>query len=82
MFLPTKSVHPQECLLTIGYHVMSMLDEPQHPDWLWEEYQRRQPEERWVNITFDWFVLALDALYAIGLLRLEDDGKLVLLRVS
>jgi hypothetical protein len=44
------------------------LDEPKTLSRLWDDYKRRQTGS-WLGssrITFDWFVLAVDLLFAVG----------------
>lgn len=71
MILPTKGIAPDVALLTIGANVLALLREPKTVSRVWDELTRSAK----VSITYDWFVLALDMLYAMGLLNLEN-GRL------
>ena len=73
MILPTKRIPEDRALLYIGAQVLALLDEAKTVSRVWEELQRvRDPRSGYSPITYDWFVLALDALYmmkAISLAR-------------
>lgn len=66
MILPTKGIGPDKALLSIGASILRDLDEPKTVSRLWAEL--RQVEEGPPDLTFDWFVLALDLLYLMGTL--------------
>jgi len=64
MILPTKGVEPHKALLSIGAVVLRHLDEPKTVSRLWNDV--RFGMEYAPGFTFDWFVLALDLLFAMG----------------
>lgn len=66
MILPTKGIAPDKALLSIGAFILRDLDEPRTVSRLWADLRRI--EEGPPDITFDWFVLALDLLYLMGTL--------------
>jgi hypothetical protein len=66
MILPTKGIAPDKALLSIGAFVLRELDEPKTVSRLWADL--RQVEEGPPDLTFDWFVLALDLLFLMGTL--------------
>lgn len=66
MILPTKGIAPDKALLSIGAFVLHDLDEPKTVSRLWADLRR--VEEGPPDLTFDWFVLALDLLYLMGTL--------------
>lgn len=66
MILPTKGVAPDKALLSIGAFILRDLDGPKTVSRLWADMRR--VEEGPPDITFDWFVLALDLLYLMGTL--------------
>lgn len=75
MILPSKHLPQDRALLTVGGHVLTSLAHPKTVSALWEELNRHEgglaaacPRE----ITYDWFLLALDLLYAIGTIELES----------
>lgn len=66
MILPTKGIGPDKALLSIGAIILRNLDEPKTVSRLWGDL--RQVEDGPPDLTFDWFVLALDLLYMMGTL--------------
>lgn len=72
MILPTKGLGTEAALLAVGAQILKCLDEPKTVSRTWDELRRRRTQ----SITFDWFVLALDLLFALGTLSLES-GRLV-----
>ncbi|CAM4173335.1 ABC-three component system middle component 6 [Kibdelosporangium persicum] len=77
MITPTKGVRPERSLLYLGGQILADLDEPTTVSAAWEALARRREREgQEATITFDWFVLALDLLRAMGTIRLRD-GLLV-----
>jgi ABC-3C biological conflict system middle component len=74
MITPTKGVRPERSLLYLGGQILADLDEPTTISAAWEALARRREREgQDATITFDWFVLALDLLRALGTIRLRDD---------
>jgi hypothetical protein len=76
MILPTKGIQADRALLSIGADILRLLDEPKTISRLWEQV-RAARSERPASSTlgFDWFVLALDLLYALGVVDWEH-GRL------
>ena len=52
--------------MSIGAIILGDLDEPKTVSRLWADLRR--VEEGPPDLTFDWFVLALDLLYVMGML--------------
>ena len=73
MILPTKGVPRDQALVAIGADLITILDEAKTVSRLWEEF--RSTFDREVGVTFDWFVLSLDLLYAMGAIDF-DRGRL------
>jgi hypothetical protein len=73
MILPTKRLHQDRALLAVGAEVLRRLDEPKTVSRLWDEVQRAyRGRVTSPTLTYDWFILALDLLFAvkaIGLTR-------------
>ncbi len=63
MILPTKGVEPRKALLSVGAVVLRHLDEPKTVSRLWNDV--RSGTDNPPGFTFDWFVLALDLLFAM-----------------
>ncbi|WP_405635311.1 ABC-three component system middle component 6 [Streptomyces sp. NBC_00056] len=75
MLLPTKGVSPERALMTIGSEILGDLRYPMSVSALWERYNTRQnATENIHRITFDWFSLALAALYAMKAVDVSDGG--------
>lgn len=79
MILPTKHLLPDRALLEIGAEILGQLMEPRSVSELWEAVREaRGSSPSLAPLSFDWFVLALNLLYAIsaidhsnGILRRE-----------
>ncbi|MGW5752893.1 ABC-three component system middle component 6 [Nocardia rhamnosiphila] len=83
MLLPTKGVSPERALITVGSELLEELRDPISVSTLWERYSaRHRKSEKPGRITFDWFSLALAALYAMGLIDAIEDGRLRRAHVS
>ncbi len=75
MILPSKHLPQDRALLTIGGHILTFLVRPKTVSALWEELNRRDQGPgtiRAQRITYDWFVLALDLLYSLETIDLEN----------
>jgi hypothetical protein len=72
MILPSKHLQQDRALLTVGAHVLTFLVRPKTVSALWEELNRQDASVVTVprKITYDWFLLALDLLYAMGTIEL------------
>jgi len=75
MILPTKHIPQDRALLTVGGRVLTLLGHPKTVSALWDELNRHGgtlaanlPRK----ITYDWFLLVLDLLYALGTIDLES----------
>ncbi len=69
MILPSKHLREDRALLTIGADLLRLLGEPKTVSRLWSDTQRHR--EAATPISYDWFVLALDLLFAMGLVAFE-----------
>ena len=74
MILPTKHMAQDKALLTIGSHILKRLDRQKTVSALWEEIFAAYKGEQNANpgITYDWFILTLDLLYAIQAIEIHD----------
>ena len=78
MILPSKHLPQERALLTVGGQLLAFLAHPKTVSALWEDLSKQdasQPLTRTKKISYDWFLLALDLLYALG--AIELDGGLV-----
>lgn len=69
MILPTKGIAPDRALISVGARVLQLLSEPKTVSRMWDEFRKAEPPVS--GISFDWFVLSLDLLFAIGAIDLE-----------
>lgn len=75
MLLPTKGVSSDRALMTIGSEILDELRDPLSVSALWERFSvRERSSSGGHRITFDWFTLALTALYAMNLVDTSRDG--------
>lgn len=66
MILPGKHLRQDRALLSIGGEILLHLDEPRTVSELWERVrQRRASGSALAPISFDWFILSLNLLYAV-----------------
>jgi hypothetical protein len=82
MIVPTKGITPQRSLLAVGAQILQTLDRPMTVSQAWATLRQwRRQHDHHAPVPFWWFVLALDLLYALGVVELEDE-LLVARRVS
>ena len=67
MILPSKHISEQQSLVGVGSLLLRTIDKPHTVTSLWE----RVRDEATVG-TFERFVLALDMLYVVGAVNLEN----------
>jgi hypothetical protein len=74
MILPTKRLSVESSLLGVGADVLNLLNEPKTVSRIWEELKeiRQSLNDRGERLTFEWFVLALDLLFAIDSISLQE----------
>lgn len=73
MILPTKGILPREALLSIAAEVLRTLDDVKTVSRLWDDFRKASDPD--AEVSFDWFVLALDLLYILGAIDL-DRGRI------
>jgi hypothetical protein len=78
LVLPTKRLPEDRALLAVGADVLQMLAHPLTVSKLWEEINRRRTNRN-TPLPFDWFILALSFLFAIGVVDLRE-GRLFRIR--
>ena len=72
MILPTKRLGQDRALLVVGGEILGLLSEPKTVSRLWEEVKRaRSSRAGNPPLMYDWFVLALDFLYAVSAVEIE-----------
>ena len=74
MILPTKNINFSKSLLGFGSYVLSVLDDSQSIDDLWQQYQKDYKNKKYPGKhTFDNLIMTLIFLYAAGCI-LEQEG--------
>ena len=66
MILPSKHTSEQKALLTVGGQLLVHLRHPKTVSAVWEDVRVSVP------LSYDWFVLALDLLYAMEVVEIHD----------
>lgn len=70
MILPTKHLPESQSLLGVGGTILALLGEKEATvSRLWDEFRIARKECGLVS--FDWFVLGLDLLFALGTIELD-----------
>jgi hypothetical protein len=73
MILPNKHLSSDRALLTVGAHVLALLQEPKTVSALWDVMRRQnQIRSRHGRLSYDWFILALDFLHMTDAIELAD----------
>ena len=67
MILPSKHLAADRALLTVGAELLAMLQRPRTVSRLWHDFTARRGER--APVGYDWFVLALDLLFALELVE-------------
>ncbi len=78
MILPSKKLKTENSLIYIGGNLLGVLNEPMTVSRLWEELKGLSAQgspKNGLDFTYDWFVLALDLLFIVGVLELSH-GRL------
>jgi hypothetical protein len=69
MILPGKHLRSSRSLLGVGADILALLPEPRTPSELWERLRLTTGPS---HVSFDWFVLSLSFLYAVGAVELRN----------
>ncbi|GAA1664213.1 hypothetical protein GCM10009733_072460 [Nonomuraea maheshkhaliensis] len=82
MITPTKGIAPDRALLAVGAQILQQIDGPTSVSQAWYKLRSwRLENSHHAPISFGWFTLSLDVLYAMGLIEARD-GLLVTRRVD
>lgn len=78
MILPTKHIKLSESLLGFGGTLLSLLTKPQSVDELWYTYSEANKKYKILPAyhNFENLVLALDYLYLIGAVKIDNEEKI------
>jgi len=75
MILPTKRLSASQSLLAVGAELLRLLYVPKTGSGLWHEIKQERNTKPNAPLSYDWFILALDFLYALNGVELES-GRL------
>lgn len=74
MLTPTRGIAPDRALLAVGAQILMELESPLTVSQAWSRTRaRRKKLGHHSPVSFGWFVLALDALHALGAVDMHDD---------
>lgn len=72
MLLPNRSISPQRALLSVAAQISMQLEAPRTVSETWNRLRIWRAENGFDQpVTFEWFQLALDMLYALGLVDFD-----------
>jgi hypothetical protein len=73
VILPTKYLPNDRALLSVGAEILAQLEEPRTVSELWECVRGARAERIAATpLSFDWFVLALNLLYAVSAVEYRE----------
>ncbi|SHN13377.1 hypothetical protein SAMN05216593_1092 [Pseudomonas asturiensis] len=81
MLMPAKHITFAESLLGFGSYVLATLSEPMTIDQVWRIFERDSNKYPAYQ-SFDNLILAVDVLFAVGALTLNEYGELELKKVG
>ncbi|MDP3489783.1 MAG: hypothetical protein Q8R71_06570 [Phenylobacterium sp.] len=74
MILPGKHIKPDRALLTVGSDVLAAMGETATVSGLWEATRELRAKRASASpLPFDWFILSLSLLYAIGAIDIRGE---------
>lgn len=74
MIVPTEGLKPDRALLTVAAQIIQVLGEPMTVSQSWEATRKlRNDVKSSSTISFDWFALGLDVLFALGLITFDGE---------
>ena len=72
MLLPSKHLATERSILSVGSRIIACLKTPATVSELWNRYANLQRQLRLTPIGFDWFLLALASMFAIGKIGYDE----------
>ena len=74
MILPGKHLKADRALLTIGGEILAVMETSGSVSLVWDRVRKlRSAREGASPLPFDWFILALSLLCAMGAVELDND---------
>ncbi|OJF99403.1 ABC-three component system middle component 6 [Pararhizobium antarcticum] len=76
MILPGKHLKPDRALLTIGSEILAVMTKGTSTvSMVWDDVRALRNKQDYASpLPFDWFILALSLLYAMGAVDLDGDN--------
>jgi hypothetical protein len=75
MILPTKGIPASKALITVGGDILEALEDSSlSTSSLWREVSELRKSSPLTRVSYDWFILAMDLLFALGAIDLSDRG--------
>jgi hypothetical protein len=72
MILPTKHLNANRALITIASEILGLIDKRSTVSSLWSDLSEFYDIQlRKEDVSYDWFVLALDLLYILGVIEMD-----------
>jgi len=76
MILPTKHLRSDRALISVASEILQLVKRKSTVSSLWNDLQEKHKVFlRYGDVPYDWFVLALDLLYLIGMI--EEQGGFI-----
>jgi len=72
MILPSKHLSQDRALLSVGAKILQHLQIPKTVSAIWEELTKTSCKTTMPTIGYNSFILALDLLYSINAIEMED----------
>ncbi len=72
MLMPTKHIKTENALIGVGAEILSLLDRDKTASRLFHDLQAGRRENELSTLHFDWFLLSIDFLFAVGAVRFES----------
>lgn len=72
MLMPTKHIKTENALIGVGAEILTLLDRDKTASRLFNDLQEDRRDSELSTIHFDWFLLAVDFLFAVGAIRFES----------
>ena len=74
MILPGKHLKPDRALLSIGGEILAVMGADATVSTIWDDVRALRAKREGISpLPFDWFLLALSLLFAIGAVDLDGD---------
>ena len=72
MILPSKHLSQDRALLSVGAKILQQLQVPKTVSAIWEELSKTSCKTAMPTIGYNSFILALDLLYSMNAIEVED----------